>query len=420
MTLLCFKLHEIQQTCCSREGLRDDLYGFPTVLSLPPALSPIGTQTQPPVQRSVEATGQTRPRTSSHGCIPWMLNILGEDCEGGAFASDRVPLPGDYYREPDDVLRGLTLEHDVTSSFSEESYWMMSSCRPFTEQVFQKLPRDADATHWRFQRTDVPPDCPQESSLEATSFHLQSAREVSWEVGNRLLDFLELHDANITKVNRLKFTAKAQVLCSGLVCEIKIRVYQDGDDRILILVHRVRGDGLAFSELFRLLKQHLLATPASSSASRPPSVSLAAKATDVYLQPLVEAAHNAEDTEAKAEAAAGLAAAAEDTGVVEQLCHLKGASCAVKRLLEVNCFEVSCQVARLLLKLAVVPGAEAFFQDGVLRLLQDKVQHLATGRMLKTQLLQAVERLTKAAMASCAEVQSYVQRPVAGALNAFT
>ncbi|CAK9105568.1 unnamed protein product [Durusdinium trenchii] len=353
--------------------------------------------------------------------------VQGDDCEGSAFDTwenvrSVYPLGlGDFYREQDDVVRGITLNtSDALPSESfdwpslEDSDWSKA-----LEVHSEAEKRQVDAATLVFGPEDLPPMLPPESDyVEANTVHL-SNETPGWMVGHRLLSFLqEKAVSHIKKVNKKKFTMKASVLCNGNVCEIKVRAYRTGQERrqeTLVMLHRLQGDSIAFNALFRLLKQDLtsLTSELKAPCAVPAEVSPLPEASShevhelpavaqtkttappnsAFLTPLMDAAHNAEDTQAQAEAAASLAAAAEDTGSVNELCTHPRAPSVIQKLLEVNCFEVSCQVMRLIVKLAVTPGAEAVFRDGAVRLLQKKVNDLANGKMLKQQFSQAMEKL---------------------------
>eukprot|EP00434_Breviolum_minutum_P009116 symbB.v1.2.008030.t1/scaffold490.1/size198488/1 len=247
---------------------------------------------------------------------------------------------------------------------------------------------------------------PESHHVEANTVYLDSIKDPCWKVGNRLLHFLrEKAVSEIRKVNKKKYTVKAKVFCSGLVCEIKVRAYRTETTEMALVVHRLGGDSIAFNALFRLLKQDLTSelselrsfeledghrSHLDVSPDLPDEVenfvdrqSSTVDPAEGFLTPLFDAAHNAEDTQAQAEAAASLASAAEDTSTVKQLCSQK-AQKAIVKLLQVNCFEVSCQVVRLIVKLAVTPGAEVFFSgEGLLGLLQRKVKDLPVEKVEK-------------------------------------
>mmetsp|Transcript_39727 Transcript_39727/g.91853 ORF Transcript_39727/g.91853 Transcript_39727/m.91853 type:complete len:389 (+) Transcript_39727:110-1276(+) len=317
----------------------------------------------------------------------------GDDCEGGSFTPyDRsVPLSGDFYRENDDVARGITLSFDEVSSetrcFREaelEDTDRKKSAYPLDRCVIQACQKlDGNAVRTEFQPGDRPPSLDYEPS-EVTKIFIEPDEAVPKK--NALLHFLnEESTAHIKKVNRKKFTVKAEVLWAGLTCEIKNRAYQLPDNRVVFLFQRLRGDSIAFNGLFQSVKTFLTSgdtvqsVPLSLPAPAPVSqeLSLAAECSKPdLLTPLIDAANRAEDTQAQAEAAAGLAAAAEDTGSVEQLCNNDNARTAIQKLLEVNCFGVSCQVLRLLVKLAVSQHTrKAFFQG---KGFMEKVYSLAT------------------------------------------
>lgn len=344
--------------------------------------------------------------------------VQENDCEGldalhWEAAANRTVYhnpEGDFYREDDDVMRGITISWgDIPSSFDPLGVELQADRKKGCAQT-EVENRDGDGANLMFHESDLPPMLPPESHhVEANTVYLDSIKDPCWKVGNRLLNFLrEKAVSEIKKVNRKKYTVKAKVLCSGLVCEIKVRAYRTETAEMALVVHRLGGDSIAFNALFRLLKQdltselrseledgHLDVSPdldevQENFVDRQPST---VDPTEGFLTPLIDAAHNAEDTQAQAEAAASLAAAAEDTGTVKQLCSQK-AQKAIVKLLQVNCFEVSCQVVRLIVKLAVTPGAEVFFSgEGLLGLLQRKVKNLPVGRMLQDQLSQTVEML---------------------------
>lgn len=350
--------------------------------------------------------------------------VQGDDCDGIAAleaweeARSVYPSPlGDFYREDDDVVRGITISNpDVPEPL--ESFNLPEVLAPrdwkkcFNGSWSEVESRDGDAA-LVFHESDVLPKFPESHLVEAKTVYL-STEVPCWKLGNRLLTFLrEKAVSHIKKVNKKKYTVKAQVLCNGLVCEIKIRAYRSAKE-IAVVVHRLGGDSIAFNALFRLLKQDLttgLPLELKAEADVSPDTEIpsdevievaenavrhgpaVAPSENAFLEPIIDAAHNADDTQAQAEAAASLAAAAEDTGTVKQLCNQK-AQKAIEKLLKVNCFEVSCQVVRLIMKLAVAPGAEAFFNGaGLLHLLQRKVTDLAAGKKLRVQLSQTVEKL---------------------------
>eukprot|EP00931_Biecheleriopsis_adriatica_P117183 TRINITY_DN9271_c0_g1_i1.p1 TRINITY_DN9271_c0_g1~~TRINITY_DN9271_c0_g1_i1.p1 ORF type:complete len:385 (-),score=85.51 TRINITY_DN9271_c0_g1_i1:182-1336(-) len=340
-----------------------------------------------------------------------------EDCEGGSYggpltfeesyspAIPPFPLAGDFYREEEDVFRGITLNSLPATAF-EELAFRSSAISPRTDVIRTKDLKTPELRQpLRFQARDKPPAVPDDGcfKIEATSLLLNSEEEAPWKAGNRLLDILQEDvTAEIKKVNRQKFTVKAAVLCCRFTCEVKVRGYQTSAWQFAFEFQRVSGDSLAFNGLFRLLK-HKLCPPFGEDVQimptlfLPPPPAQQEDSDSDSLTPLIDAAHSAAGVSAQAEAAAGLAAAAEteDPCTVKQLCS-PGACAAIKKLLEENCFEVSCQVARLLSKLALLPVAEVcFLREGLLRHLLDSVWSLSTGKLLRLQLTQAMHCFAK-------------------------
>jgi len=291
-------------------------------------------------------------------------------------------LSGDFYREQDDVYRGVTL-------CSED----VALCKVAAKEV------QPTTGQLSFQPTDTPPQLPIDGccTVEATTLYL--SHEEPWIAANRLLSFLDDEaTAHIKKVNRSKFTVKLEALWQGLTCEVKVRVYRMvRSSQCAFEFQRVGGDCLAFNGLFRLVQQLLcplknecVGDAGHSFSPPPPPPFEKADSEFVSLLPLIDAAQNAEDVTAQAEAAAALASVAEDERATAQLCSPR-ACAAIRRLLQVNRFEVSCQVTRLLSKLALFPGAEVcFFAEGILHLIFDKVLGLSTGKLLQDQLAKAV------------------------------
>lgn len=341
---------------------------------------------------------------------PWPMFLQGQDCEGGAWGlvipaeavgalGQAVALSGDFYRERE-IYRGLTLCRGpvLAAAYSEGSSdgpW--GKCAE-QEEWFGQLHKGEQGQQ-SFQPTDTPPQLPDDGcfTVEATTLILSG--EAAWIAGNRLLSFLdEDATAHIKKVNRRKFTVKAEALWQGLTCEVKVRAYLMNSGECAFEFQRVGGDCLAFNGLFRLVKQRLCPSWSEhvNTAAPPPPLPFVLDETElstVSLLPLIEAAQHADDVSAQAEAAAALAAAAEGGRSVSELCS-PGACAAISRLLKVDRFQVSCQVVRLLAKLAIAPGAEAwFFGEGILRPLLEKVWGLVTGKQLRDELAKAIRCL---------------------------
>lgn len=131
---------------------------------------------------------------------------------------------GDFYCEPTDVTRGLTL-----------SLGDLAGVQHF---------KDSATSGQRFQRTDVPRTLSLEaaSCLSPTTIHISGSPPS--EIGNALLELLQ-GSAHVCKVRRDKFSIKASICVDGLQCEIKLRFYNHCGI-CTVELQRYSGDGVAF------------------------------------------------------------------------------------------------------------------------------------------------------------------------------
>lgn len=160
-------------------------------------------------------------------------------------------LCGDFYSEPDDVVRGLTLPLGDGMDFGSNQ-----------ELDGGKL---IIREHWGasahgsrgFQAMDVAPGLSEEVErhLEATVSRLDECSPIL--AGNRLLTFLEqVVDARVNKVSHKKFTIRAEIFAQGLYCDVKFRIYQRGRACVVEFQRRC-GDGVAFSKLYQRASGYL-------------------------------------------------------------------------------------------------------------------------------------------------------------------
>merc|ERR1719210_2861518 len=109
-----------------------------------------------------------------------------------------------------------------------------------------------------FAPENVPPGLPQHPHfrLPPTSFFLRTAS--AWCLGRDLVSFLQDElCAPYVKVRPAKFTLKAEVVCGGNPCTVKLRVYRLVCGALVVELQRRQGDALAFSEIFGRLAQYL-------------------------------------------------------------------------------------------------------------------------------------------------------------------
>eukprot|EP00930_Biecheleria_cincta_P054156 TRINITY_DN4009_c1_g1_i2.p1 TRINITY_DN4009_c1_g1~~TRINITY_DN4009_c1_g1_i2.p1 ORF type:complete len:379 (+),score=93.50 TRINITY_DN4009_c1_g1_i2:101-1237(+) len=334
------------------------------------------------------------------------LAALGE----GSFDMTQLNnmISGDFYRDTEDTVRGLTLDELVDQPNEASSFggnWhhsLVSSdfASALTTKKGQLEQGALEQIERSFREGDLPPKLPDDDGFaQATAIYVTD--EAAWHAGNRLLTFLnEEVQAHVKKVNRIKFTMKAEVLFQSLTCVVKVRVYRlELSAHVLNFVfefQRQGGDSLAFSGFFRKARQCLCPSTCNSAelsceAPRlPPPVAVLQEDEDFdcLLTPLLDAACHAEDRSIQASAAAGLAEAAEDSP--KQLCTDNG-FVAIRRLMQVESFEVSSQVSRLLSRLFDSREADAYLvKEGMLHLLLDKIWVLPNGQLLRRQLAQAL------------------------------
>lgn len=158
-----------------------------------------------------------------------------------------VQLTGDFYRESDDVTRGVTLLSGEEMYFPHEL-----SCKCLTESA---------APSMRFSDSVLPPAVPlAESQMLPTSLRLTT--DSAADVAESICQFLETEVASIIiKVSPQKFSVKADVFqdlngCPAH-CLLKARVWRCGTT-LLVEFCRRRGDSVAFQGLFRAAVQFLL------------------------------------------------------------------------------------------------------------------------------------------------------------------
>jgi hypothetical protein len=229
----------------------------------------------------------------------WDADLVGGD-DGEETASQRGASQGDFYCEPGNV-RGVLL--DPIPHLGDRAAELDTPLKALQgEQVHSdfwispnKVEEIGDA-RLRFAATDTPPVVLAEDSFdfEATTVFVPSSLSAA-EAGNRLLDFLrEEVAANVTKVNRRKFTMKALVsrcilnnchlnledAASGsaqcaelssakpspaeaaygfLQCELKVRGYQQQALKTCALeFQRVSGDAVVYNSIYREAKKYVL------------------------------------------------------------------------------------------------------------------------------------------------------------------
>jgi hypothetical protein len=165
---------------------------------------------------------------------------------------------GDFYREPDDITRGVTL-----SSFDFDNIddvWDPKLSGSFDTSKLIDAPSSIGNSRRlisRFQELQEGRGVPEDPFffLEQTTQFLEGASPS--KAGNIVLDFLEKEIPSvITKVNDKKFTIKAEAFHSGQACQIKVYIYQQKSG-CAVEFQRRSGDAIAFGGIYRKASEYL-------------------------------------------------------------------------------------------------------------------------------------------------------------------
>lgn len=316
---------------------------------------------------------------------------------------------GDFYRDPDDVTRGLSINpaeapHFVDFYREPDELYKGASLGaagsklglPFLEgdpkaAAFDNLLsteylKDAMTNKKRFEKTNKPPPLPTDTffSLELTTLHAAGEPDV---IGNHLLDFLcKEVVSSITKVNQKKFSIKADVFVDNVMCTLKIRLYDFCDPRgFAVEFQRRSGNAVTYNVVFQKACQYLKAVnqkgmmvtgglEASPTIAMPlPPLPMEFVTHEVDLAPLFDMAGMVDIPTLQAEAASSLAKAAEDRLLDPHLC--KGETfLAIQNLWQAQELEVAFPTSRLVGHLAEKDEAAQFFDANVLAQIIDRVR----------------------------------------------
>lgn len=195
----------------------------------------------------------------------------------GLFDDDALappPLLGDFYREPEDVTRGITLSAFDCNSIGD--VWSPTLSGPWEPLKLIEAPRSVQTRACRFQDFEEGRKVPEDPFfvLEKTTQYLLGVSPS--KAGNLLLDLLEQEiPSSITKINEKKFTIKANAFHDGNACQIKICIYQQ-EPGCAVEFQRRSGDALAFWGVYEKAKQYLCEHTASHGLQRNLAISKSA------------------------------------------------------------------------------------------------------------------------------------------------
>jgi len=276
---------------------------------------------------------------SSRICDADAYNLNGFEGFSTDLGAPMPSLMGDFYCEPDDVVRGVTLPLGDGFGFSQacdiDKFSQFAHVEPFS------IPSN------EFQTSDVPPALPDElrPHLEATTLHLSEHSAVI--AGNSLITFLEhVVHARIKKVNHKKFTIRADIIIEGFPCDIKVRIYQEQRASLLEFQRR-SGDTVAFMRFYSQASGYLQGQHAAVDSWRQPEIPhMARLPPDEAIAPLIDMAEF-HDVNLLSDAAAALAAMSDDPAIACQL-RMPCAFSVMQHLQQVNDFSVAFPTSHML------------------------------------------------------------------------
>jgi len=306
------------------------------------------------------------------------------------------PLMGDFYREPDDVVRGVSLD---SFAFDFDSY-DNHSAQWESLKVIDESTRSSPSLHaqaYRFHALQEGRSVPDDPFflLEKTTQYLAEVSPAT--AGNHMLGFLEQSiPSSITKVNDKKITIKAETFHAGHACLIKVYIYRQ-QSGCAVEFQRRSGDAIAFLRTYEKAADYLsehtgsqgcLPSPvhcepslASSSAPAQPSAPQMplpvefSEGTAVLLQLAQEAPHLQEEI---ASSILGIVDE-ESSQYLAEWCKPEAME-VLLQFLASDRFVAAYPAARLLARLADLPEARShFFNQCLLKSVLARLWVQATG-----------------------------------------
>lgn len=309
---------------------------------------------------------------------------------GGHSYKDFDPLNGDFYREPDELCKGLSL--------GGGSYLDQQSLFGASGIDYARTLQD-DSRSERFEEADIPLPVPADSFFKLEATTLYGATCMPFQIGNDLLDFLEEQVSTLTKVRRLKFSIKADVFVDGMMCTLKIRVYSQAAQQFAIEFQRRSGDGITFNNTFQKAYQflgsrpHLNLLPLEAPLllnSQPLQLPLGFEEPtngEEHIQPLLDLMGKVDAPWLQAEAALSLSKFAAEGKPALRTDHVFQ---GISQLLQSSSADVDHPTACLLLHLAQQSEAAPLFgSSGLLMSILGKVRSPQTNAQIRRQFAQA-------------------------------
>eukprot|EP00427_Karlodinium_veneficum_P026325 CAMPEP_0169208676 /NCGR_PEP_ID=MMETSP1016-20121227/14258_1 /TAXON_ID=342587 /ORGANISM="Karlodinium micrum, Strain CCMP2283" /LENGTH=338 /DNA_ID=CAMNT_0009286065 /DNA_START=59 /DNA_END=1075 /DNA_ORIENTATION=- len=284
-----------------------------------------------------------------------------------------VTLSSDFYCEADDVTRGVTLDacalsfhHTVDHNYDVQSIlydgradlkakdFLLDSGR------LQQNPAKAlgsSISRPAFFEGDEAPSPPEDEFYKFELTTMTGNGMSAAQFANEIIEFLdkEVESSCVTKVSRKKLTIKADVCLEASHCEIKVRIYRHVLGGYSIEMQRKCGDAIAFKTMLEDIISDLPGESGDSSG--------------VCLEPLLSLAES-NDPRLQAEAMLALAHAAQNAEIAAQLCTPQ-VFLLFQKMSEAVCFNILEPLSRLVCLLSALPQAESLPE---MQRLQESIQ----------------------------------------------
>lgn len=313
------------------------------------------------------------------------------------------PPLGDYYGIPEDTFRGLTLNpaellNDFKTSEQNEHdplRFCMSSSTFQSSFYDQENKMHASTSTTRFERSELPPDLPEDPLFKLAATTITCSCAPSW-VMNTLLHFFETQvTSEVTKVTPAKFAVKLEVFDNISRCSMKVRMYRLQNDEYALEFQRRSGDAITFQKIYQqacLQVEPCSASTATLADAAPlvdsPTGQLSSAAE---LTPLIDMLSFSDAPKLQAEAAAGLASIVsgdEASAVVACSAPLFD---LLANLLQIDSMDVAYPIACLLSSFADCASAKALLaSSGLLPAMKEQMVSVHKPTLVTQQLKAAV------------------------------
>lgn len=377
---------------------------------------------------------------------------------------------GDYYFEQDDVVRGVSMagvagvpedgllgkamgesglglslslpgpgSHaaplpplatlDETGLHGKDNGWKTAGSGFGFPQGLQGYPGYPGITNYRvfpetsrtpfepFQPDDVPPQQPgsKHFKFEPTTMYMKT--DVPYTLGLGVLDFLDSQViASVSKVNRKKFTIKADAFLENVACSTKIRVWevaQEAKGEFAVEFQRRAGDPFTFGDVYRQACFFLSGRFPGVVRGRPvyagetlPALLLPVQSSErdaAEVAPLLEMAGMESLPAMQAEAAVVLAnLSCRDPDIAKLLCN-EDAFDQFAKLLASDRLDVNYPTSRLISSLMMYKEVERpLAEHCLLKVVTQKIASKDTDRIVCLELAKTVSAAARACAASMA------------------